>query len=101
MARKKLNSINDLILFILFSSIKDGKCSFQRLVKEFFDTFPEISSLKGYPQWPDTRKLDRPLRMLRKKKLIKGDPKTFFSLTPQGKKEAKDIAKILGQKKLL
>jgi len=101
MPRKKLNSINDLLLFILFSSTKNGKCSFEKLVKEFFNTFPEVSSLKGYPQWPDTRKLDRPLRTLRKKKLIKGDPKTSFTLTPQGKKEAKEIAKGLGQRKLL
>jgi Mn-dependent DtxR family transcriptional regulator len=38
---------------------------------------------------------------LRKKGFIIGEPKTFFSLTSRGKKEAKDIAKILKQKKLL
>jgi len=100
MSPKKTNSINDLILFILYS-FADGKCSFEELVKECFNQFPQVFSLKDYPQWPDTRKLDRPLRDLRKKKLIKGNPKTFFTLSPSGKKEAKEIAETLKQRKLL
>ncbi len=100
MARKKLNPINDLILFVLYSS-SSKESSFGKLAKECFNQFPQVFSLRNYPQLLDTRKLDRPLRTLRKRKLIDGDPKTFFSLTSQGKKEAQEIAKILRQKRLL
>ena len=100
MPKKALNSINDLILFVLYSLPNKGS-SFEKLTKECFNQFPQVFSLRNYPQLPDTRKLDRPLRTLRKRKLIKGDPQTFFSLTPRGKEEAQEIAKILRQKKLL
>jgi len=100
MPKKKLNSINDLIIFALYSAKSGRKCSFEELVKECFNNFPQVFLLKNCPRWPDTRKLDRPLRSLRKKKLIAGDPSTFFSLTSQGKKEAQYVAKNLKQGKL-
>jgi len=100
MSKRKSNSINDLILFILYSFGAKG-CSFERLMKECFNQFPQIFSLKGSSQWPDTRKLDRPLRDLRKRKLIKGDPQTFFTLAPLGKKRAKEIVETFKQGKLL
>ena len=100
MSPKKLVSICDLILWVLYSSASGGKSSFSKLVKECFRVFPETFSLKDYPQWPDSRKLDRALRTLRKRKLIKGSPQTFFILTNRGKKEAQNLAKILLQRKL-
>ena len=100
MPRKKLNSINDLILFVLYSFTDKGS-SFEKLAKECFNQFPQIFSLHNYPQLLDTRKLDRPLRNLRKKNLITGDPATLFSLTRQGKKQAQQITRVLRQKKLL
>ncbi|MBU0513270.1 MAG: acetyltransferase GCN5 [Proteobacteria bacterium] len=50
---------------------------------------------------PDSRKLDRPLRALRKDNLIIGDPKTIFLLTKQGEKKVAEILKALKQGKLL
>jgi len=100
MPPKKSNSIQDLIIFVLYSFGNKG-CSFEKLVKECFNQFPQVFALKNYPQWPDTRKLDRPLRGLRKKKLIRGEPQTFFTLTSSGKKEAKEVAETLKQRKLL
>jgi len=85
----------------LYSSTTTRKCSFEKLVKECFNAFPEIFSLKNYPKWPDSRKLDRPLRTLRERGFIIGDPKTSFSLTTRGKKEAQEIVKVLRQKRLL
>lgn len=94
--------INDLIVFAIFKIESRGeKCTFARLVKECFTLFPGSFKLAGYAKWPDTRKLDRPLRALRDKKLISGSPKSSFSLTAQGKKIAQDIVKNLRQKKLL
>ena len=96
------HSINDFILFALYSLTENNKkCTFQKLIQECFSLFPEIFCFSEYPNWPDARKLDRPLRALRKKKLIKGNPQTAFTLTSSGKKVAQEIAKTLRQKKLL
>jgi len=93
--------ITDLILFGINSIIENKeKCTFERLIKECFALFPETFSFSKYPKWPDARKLDRPLRTLRKRKLITGDPKTYFSLTKPGKKMAEEITKTFRQRKL-
>lgn len=91
-------SLNDLILFCLYSA--GNKCTFEELVKECFNSFPEYFSFPKIKNWPDSRKLDRPLRMFRKRKLITGNPKSFFSLTKLGRKTAGEIAKIFRQGKL-
>ena len=98
----KKTSINDLIVFGISSIINNGKKStFERLVQKCFTLFPKAFSFSRFPKWPDSRKLDRPLRTLRKRKLISGDPKTSFSLTKRGKKRALEIAKSFKQRKLL
>lgn len=80
---------------------KGKKCTFEELINECFTLFPKAFSFSQYPKWPDSRKLDRPLRAIRKRKLIAGDPKTSFSLTKQGKKIALEIARTFRQRKLL
>jgi len=93
--------ISDLILFSIYSVIfSREKCDFERLIKECFTLFPGTFSFSKHSQWPDSRKLDRPLRTLRQRKLIKGDPKTFFSLTKTGQKIAIETAKTFRQRKL-
>jgi hypothetical protein len=95
-------SVNDLILFCVHSVILNNEqCSFERLVKEVFTLFPEALKFTRYPIWPDSRKLDRPLRALRNEKLIIGDPKTYFLLTNSGEDRATQVAKALRQGKLL
>ena len=95
------NSINQLILFTIYTLQKEGKeCSFAKLVEECFRNFPQNFALKYHSQWPDTRKLDRPLRDLRKKKLIKKNSEKGFSLTLSGKKIAQTIAKTFRQQRL-
>lgn len=97
---KKIRT-NDLILFCIHSIIENKeKCTFERLIKECFTIFPEAFSFSHLSKWPDSRKLDRPLRTLRKRKLIKGNPKTLFSLTKLGKKMAEEIIRGFGQRKL-
>lgn len=94
-------SLNELILFSIFSATeKKEKCAFEVLVKECFTLFPKSFSLDKFPKWPDSRKLDRPLRLLRKRKLITGNPKTSFVLAKAGKKIAEETAKIFRQGKL-
>lgn len=95
-------SVNDLILFCIHSIILNSEqCSFERLVKECFTLFPETLRFQRYPIWPDSRKLDRPLRALRDGKLIIGDPKSYFMLTKSGEKRAEIVSKALRQGKLL
>ena len=81
--------------------MNNEECSFERLVKECFTLFPETLSFTRYPIWPDSRKLDRPLRALRNERMIIGDPKTIFMLTKDGEKKAEEIARSLRQGKLL
>jgi hypothetical protein len=98
----KKASLNDLILFgIHIASGNKKGCGFEKLTFECFRLFPKAFSLLGYNKWPDTRKLDRPLRSLRKEKFLSGNPRQLFSLTKKGKKRALEIAKIFRQKKLL
>ncbi len=95
-------SVNDLILFCIHSVISSSEqCSFERLVKECFSLFPDTLKFTRYPIWPDSRKLDRPLRALRDEKLIVGDPKTYFILTKTGEQKAAVVSKLLRQGKLL
>ncbi len=91
-------SLNELILFSIFSAAE--KCTFEELIKECFTLFPKSFSFERFPRWPDSRKLDRPLRSLRKRKLITGNPKTSFVLTKAGKKIAEEVTKIFRQRKL-
>ena len=93
--------MNNLILLSIYLIILNKeKCCFERLVKECFTLFPEKFGFQKYPKWPDSRKLDRSLRTLRRQKLIVGDPKTIFSLTKKGKKIAEETFKIFRQKRL-
>ena len=88
--------INYLVTFGIYSILaKREKCTFEKLVAECFYSFPKVFSLARYPQWPDSLKFDRPLRTLRERGLIVGNPKGLFSLTKFGGKIAKDTAKIL------
>ena len=96
------HSINELILFVIYSLGESSKkCTFQELIKECFSLFPKEFCFSKHPQWPDARKLDRPLRTLRKRKLITGTPQTSFTLTSSGKKLTQGIARTFRQRKLL
>lgn len=91
--------VTDLILFSAFS-LKKEKLDFEDLAKECFDVFPAVFSFEKYDFWPDSRKLDRPLRILREKEFIEGDPATFFKLTEKGERVARDLTQKFTQGKL-
>ncbi len=95
-------AISDLILFGIHSiTSANRECRFATLVHKCFELFPKVFCLSGYSKWPDTRKLDRPLRSLRDQNLITGNPKSMFSLTKKGRKRALEVANLFRQKKLL
>jgi hypothetical protein len=91
----------DQILFAVYSVTSGGeRCGFERLIKECFTLFPETFGFSKYPQWPDSLKLDRHLRTLRKRKLISGEPGTSFSLTKSGRLIALETSRTFRQRKL-
>ena len=93
--------INDLILLGIHLLEKEGKqCDFESLIKKCFKLSPETISFKRN-KWPDSRKIDRPLRNLRKNSLIKTSSELLFSLTKKGAKKSLEIIKTLYQGKLL
>lgn len=84
--------IDRLMVFAMRSILSSGEeCTFERLVKECFTLFPKSFSLFCYPQWPDSNKLDRPLRKLREKGWVTGSPKTGFTLTKFGERTAAEV----------
>lgn len=94
-------SIKAIILLSIDAIIISGqKCSFEKLLQKCFEMSPETLAFSHFKKCPDARKIDRPLRTLRKEKLIKGTPQTSFSLTKSGKKAAQEAANVLRQKKL-
>lgn len=95
-------SVSDLILFAVSSVLeKKEVCTFGRLIRECFNFFPKSFNFSDNQQWPDSRKIDRPLRTLRSRKLISGDPQRFFFLTKIGKKRAEQVAESFRQKRLI
>ena len=94
--------IADLILFAMLSLQGSGKeCIFENLIEECFTLFPKAVSFSEHPRWPDSRKIDRPLRTLRKQKLITGNPRDSFFLTRKGERLAQEVFRKLRQGKLL
>ena len=93
--------INDLILLGIYLIEKEGRqCNFELLIEKCFKLSPESISFERN-KWPDSRKIDRPLRSLRKSNLIKISSEFIFSLTKSGEKKSLEIIKVLYQGKLL
>lgn len=94
-------SINDLILLAIYLLTKEEeRGDFESLIEKCFQLSPESISFKKN-KWPDSRKIDRPLRDLRKNDFIKMNSKLIFSLTKKGEKRSLQIIKVLYQGKLL
>ena len=94
-------AINDLILISIFQlQTSNKKIGFEELLKNIFELFPKKINFEKCPNWPDSRKIDRPIRTLRRKKLIGGNPIKGFFLTKDGQKRAQEIIKILKQMRL-
>ena len=93
---------NNLIIFgINKLQERKEKCSFEKLVNECFHLFPEAFCFSYYAEWPDARKLDRPLRELRERNFIDKDSQNFFYLTRSGRRIADDVGKKFSQRQLL
>lgn len=93
----KEKKLADQILLVVYEILtRREKCSFGRLTVECFKKYPDDFSLTEYKEFPDSLKLDRPLRELRQKGLVNGSPITLYNLTPYGKKVAEKIINVTG-----
>lgn len=90
-------SLKKLIVFSIWGVTESKEeCTFERLVKECFETFPQSFGFYRYPYWPDSLKLDRALRELREPDgYITGSNETRFLLTIRGLDFAKAVAREL------
>ena len=87
-------TLNDLILYCMLRIEQVNEdCTFERLVYECFTTFPERFSFFTY-RLPDSIKLDRQLRTVRKLGLITGNNTFGFKLTNIGRVRALQLKKI-------
>jgi hypothetical protein len=88
-------SRSDLVLYAIYVVTikkKEETCTFERVVAECFKLFPETFAFLRYPHWPDSTKIERPLRTLREKGIISGQVRGHFKLTPIGIKQATILA---------
>ena len=91
-------SINNLILLAIKK--ENNNCNFEKILEIIFKMSPQSISFKKN-KWPDSRKIDRPLRSLKKEMLIKENLESIYSLTKKGEKEITEINKSFYQIKLL
>ncbi len=95
---KKYAKINldDLVTYSLFSLIsKKQDPSFENLVVETYSLFPKKFCLVGYPQYPDSSRIDKSwLRCRTDKNLIEGSVSSGFKLTSKGLKTVENLRKF-------
>ena len=88
--------LHSLILLCIGNITRNNEdCTFERLVYECFTNFPKAFCLSRYPEWPDSNKLDRPLRTLRERGFVVGSPKLGFLLTEDGMHQAARVSRML------
>jgi hypothetical protein len=70
---------------------------YEDIVVAAFQAFPDEFALRGYPQYPDSSDIHKPLYgVLKRQGLIRSANKTF-ALTPRGVEEASRLAAIAGR----
>lgn len=94
-------SIEKKVLMSIDMALKThGKCTFSELVKQAFTMYPDDFVLAGYKKWPDSVKLDRPLRKLRHDGFITGGASSEFLLTQKGVDQIEEIKNISSKEQL-
>ncbi len=79
-------SLDELVTYSVATLANEGKeATFENIVAKSYELFPEKFSLVGYPQWPDSSRVNKSwLRCRTDFKFITGTVKTGFSLTSKG-----------------
>jgi hypothetical protein len=79
-------SLDELVTYSIFVLLEEKtEATFENIVAKCFEFFPEKFSLIGYPQWPDSTRVNKSwLRCRTDFKYIKGSVKNGFTLTSKG-----------------
>lgn len=82
----KSSSLDELVTYSIYILLEENKeATFEKVVAKSFEIFPDKFSLVGYPQWPDSARVNKSwLRCRTDFKYIKGSVKTGFKLTSKG-----------------
>lgn len=90
-------SLDELVTYSIFLLQEEEKeATFENIVAKCFELFPEKFSLIGYPQWPDSARVNKSwLRCRTDFKYIKGSVKSGFTLTSKGLEVVERIQKRL------
>jgi hypothetical protein len=79
-------TLDELVTYCVFLSQEEKKeVTFENIVANCYERFPDKFSLVGYPQWPDSARINKSwLRCRTDFKYIKGSVKSGFVLTEKG-----------------
>jgi hypothetical protein len=90
-------SLDELTTYAVYCVLTNEEiCTFERLVVECFHLFPEVFSLKRYPKYPDSARVDKSwLRCRTDKGWITGSVKESFRLSDAGLRIAKQTEQKL------
>lgn len=91
-------SLDELLVYAASKVIESGEeCTFERLVCECFTLFPAAFSLRRYPEWPDSARVNKAwLRARTDKGWLVGSVQEGFSLTQTGARVSERVAKQIG-----
>lgn len=93
------SSLDELVTYSVSILSNEGKeATFENIVAKSYELFPEKFSLVGYPQWPDSSRVNKSwLRCRTDFKYIQGTVKTGFSLTSKGLEIVEKVQKRLNR----
>ena len=97
------SSIDELLVHCVWRILQRGEqCTFERLVVECYRTFPEQFSLHGFPEYPDSARVNKSwLRCRTDHGWLLGNVKLTFSLAPAGERIARSIEQRMTGKTVL
>jgi len=72
--------------------------NYEDIVVEAFNLFPDEFALRGYPQFPDSSDIHKPLYSSLKRRGLVSVANKRFSLTPRGLEFARGLTEVAGNK---
>jgi hypothetical protein len=91
----KPTSKPEKILAVMFdlSKAESKALQYEDIVVEAFKRYPEDFQLRGYPQYPDSSDIHKPLYKMKRDGLVRSANKSFM-LTPRGIDVAREMAGV-------
>ena len=90
-------SLDELVTYSIHELLEAQlEATFENIVAKCFELFPDKFSLMGYPQWPDSARVNKSwLRCRTDFKYIKGSVKSGFAITSKGLDAVERVQKKL------